>query len=175
MAQTVSVIVNSRGPRAVGPSGCRLQRSRAKPCEPPSLARPGAPAGTGCLDLEQGRGAPAPGRRRSYALDWARDRQGRRDLASSGAADLGLGSNRTASVSSTSLTTRHSPRRSMIVVSTCTPPAHAVVASIDEKTQFQILDRREPGMPSKPGKPHHGPISHAHGTTTLFAALNILP
>ena len=54
------------------------------------------------------------------------------------------------------------------------PPAHAVVLSIDEKSQIQALDRTQPGLPMKPGK--CGTMTHdykRHGTTTLFAALNI--
>ena len=55
------------------------------------------------------------------------------------------------------------------------PPAHAVVLSIDEKSQIQALDRTQPGLPLKPGK--CGTMTHdykRHGTTTLFAALNVL-
>jgi len=55
------------------------------------------------------------------------------------------------------------------------PPAHAVVLSIDEKSQIQALDRTQPGLPLKPGK--CGTMTHdykRHGTTTLFAALSIL-
>lgn len=55
------------------------------------------------------------------------------------------------------------------------PPAHAVVISIDEKSQIQALDRTQPGLPLKPGK--CATMTHdykRHGTTTLFAALNVL-
>ena len=55
------------------------------------------------------------------------------------------------------------------------PPAHAVVLSIDEKSQIQALDRTQPGLPLKPGKA--GTMTHdykRHGTTTLFAAFNVL-
>jgi transposase len=55
------------------------------------------------------------------------------------------------------------------------PPAHAVVLSIDEKSQIQALDRTQPGLPLKPGR--CGTMTHdykRHGTTTLFAALNVL-
>jgi transposase len=55
------------------------------------------------------------------------------------------------------------------------PPAHAVVLSIDEKSQIQALDRTQPGLPMKPGR--LGTMTHdykRHGTTTLFAALNVL-
>jgi len=55
------------------------------------------------------------------------------------------------------------------------PPAHAVVLSVDEKSPIQALDRTQPGLPIKPGR--LGTMTHdykRHGTTTLFAALNIL-
>lgn len=55
------------------------------------------------------------------------------------------------------------------------PPAHAVVLSIDEKSQIQALDRTQPGLPLKKGR--GATLTHdykRHGTTTLFAALNIL-
>lgn len=55
------------------------------------------------------------------------------------------------------------------------PPAHAIVVSIDEKSQIQALDRTQPGLPLKPGK--CATMTHDYkrnGTTTLFAALNIL-
>ncbi len=54
------------------------------------------------------------------------------------------------------------------------PPRHAVVLSVDEKSQIQALDRTQPGLPIKPGKA--GTMTHdyiRHGTTTLFAALNV--
>ena len=55
------------------------------------------------------------------------------------------------------------------------PPRHAVVLSVDEKSQIQALDRTQPGLPLKPGKA--GTFTHdyvRHGTTTLFAAFNVL-
>lgn len=75
------------------------------------------------------------------------------------------------------------------------PPAHAVVLSVDEKSQIQALDRthhplqaddppaeqrrsddrRRPGLPMKKGRA--GTMTHdyvRHGMTTLFAALNVL-
>ena len=55
------------------------------------------------------------------------------------------------------------------------PPKHAIVVSIDEKSQIQALDRTQPGLPLKPGR--CGTMTHDYkrnGTTTLFAALNIL-
>ena len=55
------------------------------------------------------------------------------------------------------------------------PPEHAVVLSIDEKSQIQALDRTQPGLPMKKGR--CGTMTHDYkrnGTTTLFAALNVL-
>ena len=55
------------------------------------------------------------------------------------------------------------------------PPRHAVVLSLDEKSQIQALDRTQPGLPIKPGK--CATMTHDYkrnGTTTLFAALNVL-
>lgn len=55
------------------------------------------------------------------------------------------------------------------------PPAHAIVLSVDEKSQIQALDRTQPGLPMKPGR--LGTLTHDYkrnGTTTLFAALNVL-
>jgi transposase len=55
------------------------------------------------------------------------------------------------------------------------PPAHAIILSVDEKSQIQALDRTQPGLPLKKGRA--GTMTHdyiRHGTTTLFAALNIL-
>ncbi|MGZ4990648.1 MAG: IS630 family transposase [Methylobacter sp.] len=54
------------------------------------------------------------------------------------------------------------------------PPEKAIVFSVDEKSQIQALDRTQPGLPMKPGKA--GTMTHdykRHGTTTLFAALNV--
>jgi transposase len=55
------------------------------------------------------------------------------------------------------------------------PPEHALVLSIDEKSQIQALDRTQPGLPLKKGRA--GTMTHDYkrnGTTTLFAALNVL-
>ena len=55
------------------------------------------------------------------------------------------------------------------------PPAHAVVLSIDEKSQIQALDRTQPGLPLKKGR--GATMTHDYkrnGTTTLFAALDVL-
>jgi transposase len=55
------------------------------------------------------------------------------------------------------------------------PPDHAIVLSVDEKSQIQALDRTQPGLPMKKGRA--GTITHdykRHGVTTLFAALDVL-
>ena len=55
------------------------------------------------------------------------------------------------------------------------PPARALVLSVDEKSQIQALDRTAPLLPLRPGLPAR--MTHdyeRHGTTTLFAALNVL-
>ena len=54
------------------------------------------------------------------------------------------------------------------------PPDKALVFSVDEKSQIQALDRTQPGLPMKKGRA--GTMTHdykRHGTTTLFAALNV--
>lgn len=55
------------------------------------------------------------------------------------------------------------------------PPDKAVVLCVDEKTQVQALDRTQPGLPMKKGR--CGTMTHdykRHGTTDLFAALDVL-
>jgi transposase len=55
------------------------------------------------------------------------------------------------------------------------PPEHALVLCCDEKSQVQALDRTQPGLPLKKGRA--ATMTHdykRHGTTTFFAALNIL-
>ena len=55
------------------------------------------------------------------------------------------------------------------------PPDKALVVCVDEKSQIQALDRSQPGLPMKKGR--CGTMTHdykRHGTTTLFAALNVL-
>ena len=55
------------------------------------------------------------------------------------------------------------------------PPEQAIVLCVDEKSQIQALDRTQPGLPMKKGR--CGTLTHdykRHGTTTLFAALELL-
>ena len=55
------------------------------------------------------------------------------------------------------------------------PPAHAIVLSLDEKSQIQALERTQPDLPLRAGRrAAHTHDYKRHGTTTLFAALNLL-
>jgi transposase len=54
------------------------------------------------------------------------------------------------------------------------PPEHALVLCVDEKSQIQALDRSQPMLPMRPGQPAR--MTHdykRHGVTSLFAALDI--
>jgi hypothetical protein len=54
------------------------------------------------------------------------------------------------------------------------PPEHALVLCADEKSQIQALDRTQPGLPIKKGRcGTHTHDDKRHGTTTLFAALEL--
>src|ERR1700686_498980 len=53
------------------------------------------------------------------------------------------------------------------------PPQHAVVFCVDEKTAIQALDRLDPVLPLSPGRAErHGFEYYRHGTLSLYAALN---
>ena len=55
------------------------------------------------------------------------------------------------------------------------PPDKSIVFSVDEKSQIQALERTQPLLPLRPGIPARQTHDYArHGTTTLFAALNVL-
>src|SRR4249919_4243764 len=54
-----------------------------------------------------------------------------------------------------------------------TPPAHAAVFCVDEKTAIQALDRLDPVLPLSPGRvERHGFEYYRHGTLSLYAAFN---
>jgi transposase len=54
------------------------------------------------------------------------------------------------------------------------PPTRALVLSVDEKSQIQALDREQPVLPMMPGIPERRtPAYVRHGTTSLFAALDV--
>ena len=54
------------------------------------------------------------------------------------------------------------------------PPQHAVVLCVDEKSQIQALDRSQPMLPMRPGQPARRSHDYTrNGTTSLFAALDI--
>lgn len=55
------------------------------------------------------------------------------------------------------------------------PPDRAIVLSVDEKSQIQAIDRTQPILPLRPGLPARQTHDYQrHGTTTLFAALDVL-
>lgn len=55
------------------------------------------------------------------------------------------------------------------------PPDKAIVFCVDEKSQIQALERSQPLFPLRPGIPTRQTHDYMrHGTTTLFAALNML-
>jgi len=55
------------------------------------------------------------------------------------------------------------------------PPSRAVVLCVDEKSQIQALERTQPVLPMRPETPERRtPTYLRHGTTTLFAALDIV-
>jgi transposase len=55
------------------------------------------------------------------------------------------------------------------------PPHKALLLSVDEKSQIQALERTQPILPLRPGLPERQTHDYErHGTTTLFAALNVL-
>lgn len=54
------------------------------------------------------------------------------------------------------------------------PPERALVLCVDEKSQIQALDRTQPLLPMRPGQPERRSHDYVrHGTTTLFAALDV--
>lgn len=54
------------------------------------------------------------------------------------------------------------------------PPTHALVLCVDEKSQIQALDREQPVLPMMPGMPERRTNTYVrHGTTSLFAALDV--
>jgi transposase len=54
------------------------------------------------------------------------------------------------------------------------PPDRAIVLCVDEKSQVQALDRSQPLLPMTPGQVERHTHDYArHGTTSLFAALNV--
>src|SRR6218665_1079646 len=66
-----------------------------------------------------------------------------------------------------------STRRRGFSVFYLTPPQHAAVFSVDEKTAIQALDRKDPVLPLTPGRAErHGFEYFRHGTLSLYAAFN---
>jgi len=55
------------------------------------------------------------------------------------------------------------------------PPENSIILCVDEKSQIQALERTQPILPLRPGVPERQTHDYyRHGTTTLFAALNVL-
>jgi transposase len=55
------------------------------------------------------------------------------------------------------------------------PPEKAVVFCVDEKTAIQALDRTQPALPLRSGKPERHSVEYVrHGTVSLLAALEVL-
>ena len=76
--------------------------------------------------------------------------------------------------SSSPPTPNWSPRSPTSSASISDPPENAVVLCVDEKSQIQALDRTQPMLPMQPGRPERRTHDYVrHGTTTLFAALDI--
>ena len=145
-----------------------LRDKTRKPGKPPH-ARGDRAAGGGA-DLRRAAG-------RGDALDRPGDGQGDRALVALGAAHLGRAPAPAAPPAHLQALARSGllAKLADIVGLYLAPPRHAVVLSVDEKSQIQALDRTQPGLPLKPGKA--GTMTHdymRHGTTTLFAALNVL-
>ena len=125
-----------------------------------------------------GRPHPAAAARRGHPLDRARDGQGHRHLARLGAADLGGA--RAAAAPGQDLQAVHRPgvrRQAARRGRALRRPAGACRSCCrsTRRSQIQALDRTQPGLPMKKGRA--GTMTHDYkrnGTTTLFAALNVL-
>src|SRR5438270_760284 len=64
--------------------------------------------------------------------------------------------------------------RSRIVLACASGLSNALVLCVDEKSQVQALDRTQPLLPLEPGRAERHTHDYArHGTTSLFAALNV--
>ena len=147
-----------------------LLRDKTRPSRIP-------PLGT---DVADTRGRPDAGpSRRARPRHWTAARWPRRPgsaPARCSASGARMACSRTASGSSSSPTIRtFADKLHDIVGLYVDPPEHAIVLSVDEKSQIQALDRTQPGLPMKKGRA--GTMTHDYkrnGTTTLFAALNVL-
>jgi transposase len=175
---SVAEVARRAGPPAGGlalaATLCRSRRRRPLARGDPqarqgALERPDRPSGGGA-DL--GRAA-----RRGDPLDRPRHGQGGRDLPALGAADRQVHRLQPHRVRTfkRSNDPEFAAKLEDIVGLYVDPPKHAIVLSVDEKSQIQALDRTQPGLPIKPGKA--GTMTHDYlrnGVTTLFAALNVL-
>ncbi len=115
--------------------------------------------------------------RRGHALDRAGDGRGRGHQPGLGAGDLeGARARAAPGADLQALQGPRVHRQAARHRRALHEPAGArLVLSVDEKSQIQALDRTQPGLPMKAGQP--ATMTHdyiRHGTTTLFAALNVL-
>lgn len=114
---------------------------------------------------------------RGHSLDWSCRSSCCRDLVTGRAADLGRSPPPAASSAHVQALARSAFAAKVedVVGLYMDPPAHAVVLSIDEKSQIQALERTRPDRPLAPGHPAAQTHDYTrHGTTTLFAALDVL-
>jgi putative transposase len=66
------------------------------------------------------------------------------------------------------------PKQTDIIGLYLNPPENALIFSVDEKSQIQVLDRTQPELPLRPGNPkRHTATYTRHGTTCLLAALAV--
>lgn len=66
------------------------------------------------------------------------------------------------------------PKQATIIGLYLNPPENALVIGVDEKSHIQALDRTQPELPLRPGKPkRHTATYTRHGTTCLLAALSV--
>jgi transposase len=112
--------------------------------------------------------------RTGVVVRWPRNRASAKTRC--GGLGISTGSSRTSSAASGCPGTSDLSKKLTEVVGLyLNPPDKALVLCVDGKSQIQALDRTQPGLPMKKGR--CGPVTHdyvRHGTTTLFAALNVL-
>ena len=117
--------------------------------------KPGKPPLPPATVAAGGRADAATAARRGDPLDRPDDGQGSRRQLALGAADLGGAPARAAPRPHLQAVEGPEVRRKgagRLSASTSTRPPHAVVLSVDEKSQIQALDRTQPGLPMKPGR-----------------------
>ena len=179
--------------RRPGTNGDHAATGKSKPCvwrwqeryieegvDGPSARQDAAAGQEAASRRAQAEGAGQDGERDAAerdALERAHDGEGDGHQPHQRAAHLGRSRPEAASrrASSRSPTIRSSRRRSPMSSGLyMNPPDKALVLCVDEKSQIQALDRTQPGLPMKKGRA--ATMTHdykRHGTTTLFAALDV--